>query len=269
MRVWIYPTGLYNESKLNLLEVIKDITVWSSGKEKNSQFFDGLKSSGRQTSDLLVKTKPQLRQRLTLDLQEMIRYKKIQVIQFYIEKFLNGTPFSLELLLEDRKIFSRRATYQIKQSMKGEKMTLDFSDEDVTREYFITIRQDKIKCTMNTVLLLTFTWQQPSQEEFPEDDPDNPCTVYPNRDYQSFADCDDHYVRTLLPDDLVPFWMCNEEDMSQATNNYTAKQEELDKLDSLMGKYPDCNVTNWICNFNLMMMMIYCLKRDMKQLIWI
>ena len=157
MRVWIYPTGLYNESKLNLLEVIKDITVWSSGKEKNSQFFDGLKSSGRQTSDLLVKTKPQLRQRLTLDLQEMIRYKKIQVIQFYIEKFLNGTPFSLELLLEDRKIFSRRATYQIKQSMKGEKMTLDFSDEDVTREYFITIRQDKIICTMNTVLFLTFT----------------------------------------------------------------------------------------------------------------
>ena len=45
-----------------------------------------------------------------------------------------------------------------------------------------------------------------SQRVFVEEDPTNNCQVYPNKQYQSYQDCDDHFVRKLLPG-LTPIWM--------------------------------------------------------------
>ena len=74
-----------------------------------------------------------------------------------------------------------------------------------------------------------------SQEEYPEEDPENPCTNYPNQLHQSYAECDDQFVRSSLPDDFAPFWSLD--DMSQATTNYTVSRNASDKLDLLMGSY--------------------------------
>ena len=37
-------------------------------------------------------------------------------------------------------------------------------------------------------------------------DPANPCVNYPTEEYESYADCDDHFVRKSLPPGLMPFW---------------------------------------------------------------
>ena len=38
---------------------------------------------------------------------------------------------------------------------------------------------------------------------------------YPTDEYESYADCDDHYVRSFLPPDLNPFWTVD--NISEAT----------------------------------------------------
>ena len=46
-----------------------------------------------------------------------------------------------------------------------------------------------------------------SQRVFVEEDPTNTCRNYPNEDYLSYQECDDHFVRNQLPAGLVPVWM--------------------------------------------------------------
>ena len=45
-----------------------------------------------------------------------------------------------------------------------------------------------------------------SQEEYSPEDPANPCLNYPTEEYESYADCDDHFLRKSLPSGLRPFW---------------------------------------------------------------
>ena len=57
-----------------------------------------------------------------------------------------------------------------------------------------------------------------SQEEYSPEDPANPCVNYPTEEYESYADCDDHFVRKSLPPGLRPFWAVD--NISEATNNF-------------------------------------------------
>ena len=47
---------------------------------------------------------------------------------------------------------------------------------------------------------------------------------YPTREYQTYADCDQDYVRRTLPSDLVPFW--NVDNISQASSYWESENED-------------------------------------------
>ena len=68
-----------------------------------------------------------------------------------------------------------------------------------------------------------------SQEEFSADDPANPCANYPTPEYGSYEDCDDHFVRRILPAGLKPFWAVY--NLSQATDTFTLRTEVYKSLD--------------------------------------
>ena len=48
---------------------------------------------------------------------------------------------------------------------------------------------------------------------------------YPTREYQTYADCDQDYVRRTLPSDLVPFW--NVDNISQASSFWESDNKEI------------------------------------------
>ena len=66
-----------------------------------------------------------------------------------------------------------------------------------------------------------------SQEEYSPEDPANPCVNYPTEEYESYAECDDHFVRRSLPPGLKPFWTVN--NISEATNSFSMRTEIYDK----------------------------------------
>ena len=48
---------------------------------------------------------------------------------------------------------------------------------------------------------------------------------YPTKEYQTYADCDQDYVRRTLPSDLVPFW--NADNISQASSFWESENKEI------------------------------------------
>ena len=57
-----------------------------------------------------------------------------------------------------------------------------------------------------------------SQEEYSPEDPANPCVNYPTEEYESYADCDDDFVRRSLPPGFKPFWTVD--NLSEATDTF-------------------------------------------------
>lgn len=49
---------------------------------------------------------------------------------------------------------------------------------------------------------------------------------YPNEEYESYADCDDEFVRRSLPPGLQPFWTVD--NISEATNTYSINTEDYE-----------------------------------------
>ena len=45
-----------------------------------------------------------------------------------------------------------------------------------------------------------------TQKVFVEEDPNNNCREYPNQDFRSYQECEDRYIRNLLPG-LTPLWL--------------------------------------------------------------
>ena len=66
-----------------------------------------------------------------------------------------------------------------------------------------------------------------SQEEYSPDDPSNPCANYPTEEFDSYADCDDNFVRRTLPPGLKPFWTVD--NISEATETFTINSEEYNR----------------------------------------
>ena len=67
-----------------------------------------------------------------------------------------------------------------------------------------------------------------SQEDYSPEDPANPCANYPTQEYESYADCDDDFVRRSLPPDLKPFWTVD--NISEATNTYSINTEDYENM---------------------------------------
>ena len=74
-----------------------------------------------------------------------------------------------------------------------------------------------------------------SQEEYSPEDPANPCVNYPTEQYESFADCDEQFVRRSLPPGLKPFWTVD--NISEATNTFDLEYELYNKTYDYFGRY--------------------------------
>ena len=74
-----------------------------------------------------------------------------------------------------------------------------------------------------------------SQEEYSPEDPANPCVNYPTEEYESYADCDDHFVRSFLPPGLKPFWTVD--NISEATNTFDLDYDFYAKTYGNLGNY--------------------------------
>ena len=75
-----------------------------------------------------------------------------------------------------------------------------------------------------------------SQEEYSPEDPANPCLNYPTEQYESFADCDEQFVRRSLPPGLKPFWAVD--NISEATQEVSLNPSVLTNYGThLMGNY--------------------------------
>ena len=72
-----------------------------------------------------------------------------------------------------------------------------------------------------------------SQEEYSPEDPANPCVNYPTEEYESYADCDDHFVRSFLPPGLKPFWTVD--NISEATDTFYLEKELYVKTAAYLG----------------------------------
>ena len=62
-----------------------------------------------------------------------------------------------------------------------------------------------------------------SQYVFVEKDPTKNCRVYPNNDYESYGECDQAYVESMLRG-IVPIWNTN--NISKATRNSSIQKKE-------------------------------------------
>ena len=74
-----------------------------------------------------------------------------------------------------------------------------------------------------------------SQEEYSPEDPANPCAHYPTEQYESYADCDDHFVTLFLPPGLKPFWTVD--NISEATDTFDLEYDLYDKTYQYLGIY--------------------------------
>ena len=82
--------------------------------------------------------------------------------------------------------------------------TLDLTGRNI-REHSFQSTGDAIKLKQNTQGSRAYMVDI-SQRVFVEEDPTNICRDYPNQEYLSYQDCDDQFVRNLLPG-LTPVWL--------------------------------------------------------------
>lgn len=55
-------------------------------------------------------------------------------------------------------------------------------------------------------------------------DQSSQCTNYPTEEFISYADCDMKFVRSNLPEGMLPFWATD--NISEASINYTTNDIE-------------------------------------------
>ena len=68
-----------------------------------------------------------------------------------------------------------------------------------------------------------------SENVYVEEDPSKDCRDYPNKEYESFADCDNQYVRNVCKKhDINPVWLTN--DFANVTVQYFLSDDEAANL---------------------------------------
>ena len=58
---------------------------------------------------------------------------------------------------------------------------------------------------------------------------------YPTEEYESYADCDDHFVRSFLPPGLKPFWTVD--NISDAVDTFDIDYDLFSELQPYVGNY--------------------------------
>ena len=55
------------------------------------------------------------------------------------------------------------------------------------------------------------------------------CVNYPNKQFKTFADCDQDFIRRQLPPDFKPFWNQEPNDLEGVTTRYYPKEAGQDE----------------------------------------
>ena len=119
---------------------------------------------------------------LELSKIQMLKEERIQQLVLNIGHIGN---YEIEINLSGKTLDCRRPIKEHSLHSTGDSIRL--VKENVTRAYMVEI----------------------GQRIFVEEDPTNACRDYPNKDYLSYEQCDDHFVRSLLPG-LTPIWLTDD-----------------------------------------------------------
>ena len=106
-------------------------------------------------------------------------------------------------LVEDKERFTRRPVIWKKEMLNQADVEFFRDNKSTVHEFALSI----------------------SRTEYSEEDKDRDCVHYPTKEYQTYADCDQDYVKRTLPSDLVPFW--NADKVSQATSFWTSDDTKI------------------------------------------
>ena len=118
----------------------------------------------------------------------------------------------------------------------GSTIELQGQSESVIKEYIIALRQ-AFNIANNIVIILQIFFVVRQKHNSPADQTSN-CVNYPTEEYDSYADCDEDFVRKSLPVGLVPFWSVS--NLSSASDNYSMSHlnsSQKNKLRLILGRY--------------------------------
>ena len=59
---------------------------------------------------------------------------------------------------------------------------------------------------------------------------DTNCVNYPNKQFQTYADCDQDFVRRQLPPDFKPFWNQEPGNLTGVTTKYDPEKNNIDTM---------------------------------------
>lgn len=152
--------------------VLQDIYVWTQDKESISIPLEHLNAS--------QVNYPHNCRSLSLSNISELEGKVVQ------ELFINVADlgqYSLQVELKGDSLNCRRDIKDHSFYSFGE--TIKLQEENVSMAYMVEI----------------------SQRVFVEEDPANTCQNYPTSDFTSYAQCDDAFMRELIPDIITPIWL--------------------------------------------------------------
>ena len=163
-------------SDRNVDSVVSNVYVWTKDEETIDILFEHLKATRvnypNNCRSLALKSFPAL------------EGKRIQQLFLQIGSLENH---AVEIQLGGVTLDCRRNIREHSLQSNGDAIRLD--RENVSRAYMVDI----------------------SQRVFVEQDPANGCRNYPNLEYLSYEECDDQFVRKLVPG-LTPVWMTEDFD---------------------------------------------------------
>ena len=81
-----------------------------------------------------------------------------------------------------------------------------------------------------------------SQRVFVEEDPTNTCQNYPTSDFTSYAQCDDAFMRELIPAAINPIWL---------TENFSEVSTHVFDENGTIGKLASCLIHSFIHSRNI------------------
>ena len=155
----------------NFDSIISNVHVWTKDEENIDIPFEHLKASRVNY--------PNNCRNLALNGIPDLEGKRIQQLFISIGDF---EDHAVEIQLNGATLDCRRNIREHSLQSTGDAIRLD--RENVSRAYMVDI----------------------TQRDFVENDPTNTCRDYPNLEYLSYEECDDQFVRDLLPG-LTPVWL--------------------------------------------------------------
>ena len=162
----------------NVNDIIKEVSFWTSNREIITLSLEQLKT-------------PRLNYPyncFSFDIIDL--FITYDIIELFIT-FQNLENKTAEVMLRDTNVACNREVKEHNVFSKGDSIKL--TDDKVTKAYMVEI----------------------SKNVFVKEDPSKRCTEYPTDKFESYKECDDHFMRQLLDDispDLLPVWLTDDLD---------------------------------------------------------